>query len=112
MSRHTKSNIVSEIFNTLYSSHKNVRFSKTLIQLIVDSFLESTSNALKNGKEIELRGFGTFILKERKEKLHARNPRTGKQITVPKHTVVLFKAGKDLQSSVWDADHSLKDNSS
>ena len=48
------------------------------------SFLNSIEKALKDKKSVELRGFGTFFIKEIKEKYSARNPKTGKLIYVPK----------------------------
>ena len=48
-------------------------------------------------KNVELRGFGTFFVKEIKEKHSARNPKTGEMIYVPKKNKVRFRASKKLK---------------
>ena len=53
--------------------------------------------ALKNGRKIELRGFGTFFVKKIKENYSARNPKTGELIYVPEKNKVRFKASKNLK---------------
>ena len=47
-------------------------------------------------RPIELRGFGTFFIKEIKEKYSARNPKTGELIYVPKMNKVRFRASKEF----------------
>ena len=58
------------------------------------------SIALKKKKSTELRGFGTFFIKELKEKYSARNPRTGELIYVPKKNKVRFKASKKFNEFI------------
>ena len=57
-------------------------------------------NALKNNKNGELRGFGTFFLKRIKEKFSARNPRTGETIYVPEKNKVRFRPTKNLKEVI------------
>ncbi len=49
-------------------------------------------------KSVELRGFGTFFIKEINEKYSARNPKTGELIYVPKKNKVRFRASKKLKT--------------
>ena len=50
--------------------------------VVVDAFLNSIKDAMAEHKNIEIRGFGTFKVRERKSRL-ARNPRTGDPVEVP-----------------------------
>ena len=79
----------------------DTKVEKKAIQEVVDSLLVKIKDALKNGSDIELRGFGTFELRVRKGREKARNPRTGEHVSVESHAVVAFRGGKDLRSSVW-----------
>jgi integration host factor subunit beta len=67
--------------------------------LVVDAFLNAIKDALAEHKNIEIRGFGTFKVRERKSRL-ARNPRTGDPVEVPPRAVPVFKPSKDLRTLV------------
>ena len=67
--------------------------------LVVDGFLNAVKRALADGDHIEIRGFGTFKVRERKERT-ARNPRTGEPVKVPARTVPVFKPSKALRTRV------------
>ena len=73
---------------------KHPKLNKSQLELIIDTFFQSIENALKEKKSIELRGFGTFFIKEIKEKYSGRNPKTGELIYVPKKNKVRFRASK------------------
>jgi DNA-binding protein HU-beta len=75
--------------------------TKVETEAVVDGFISTVINALKEGKNIEIRGFGSFKVKKRKGRI-ARNPRTGEQVMVDEHFVPLFKVSKDLKHSVDD----------
>ena len=62
---------------------KNPNLNKIEIETILNTFNESIKEALVEGKNVELRGFGTFFVKKIKEKFSARNPKTGELIYVP-----------------------------
>ena len=74
--------------------------NKLELQKILDTFNESIENALKNNKNVELRGFGTFFLKKIKEKYSARNPKTGETIYVPEKNKIRFKCSKKLKEII------------
>ncbi len=61
----------------------------------IDAFIEVVSEALKSGDRVALVGFGSFSIKERKER-KGRNPQTGQEIIIRAKKVVKFKAGSDL----------------
>ena len=65
--------------------------------MIVDTFFQSIEIALKEKKSIELRGFGTFLMKEIQEKHSGRNPKSGELIYIPKKNKVRFKASKQFK---------------
>ncbi len=63
---------------------------------VVDAIFESMRQALVRGERIELRGFGVFLVKERKRGI-GRNPRTGQEVPIPPGKTVRFKPGKALR---------------
>lgn len=71
------------------------------IKSVVDCFLNELKNALEQNQSVELRGFGTFEIRNRKGREKARNPKTGEIVSVEDHAVVAFRSGKDLKNSVW-----------
>jgi integration host factor subunit beta len=66
---------------------------------VVDAFLEAIKTAMKDQKNIEVRGFGTFKIRQRKTRM-ARNPRTGAPVEVSARPVPVFKPSKELRAMV------------
>ena len=79
---------------------KNPKLNIIELEKVLDSFAESIEKALREGRNIELRGFGTFFVKKIKEKHSARNPKTGEIIYVPEKNKVRFKASKFLKKFI------------
>jgi integration host factor subunit beta len=75
------------------------RLTKKEAELIVNVVLESIANALVAGDKVELRGFGSFKVKERRSR-EGRNPKTGERVYVEAKRVPYFKAGKELRDRV------------
>jgi nucleoid DNA-binding protein len=69
--------------------------------LVVDGLLNAIKNALAQHEHIEIRGFGTFKVRERKTRM-ARNPRTGDPVKVPMRMVPVFKPCKEMRVQVGD----------
>ncbi len=88
----TKADIVDHIAS-------GTGLTKVETEAVVDGFIQTVIEALKEGKNIEIRGFGSFKTKKRKGRI-ARNPRTGEQVQVAEHYVPVFKVSKDLRSVV------------
>ncbi len=65
----------------------------------LDSFVKTTTSALKQGDRVALVGFGSFSVSKRNART-GRNPQTGKPITIAAKKVVKFKAGADLSGAV------------
>lgn len=68
---------------------------------LVNTFLDAVVEALHRGDGVELRGFGSFRLRDRQARV-GRNPRSGQSIDVPPKRVVYFKLGKELRSKLID----------
>ena len=88
----TKAEIVSEIA-------KSTGVEKVQVMAIVEAFMDSVKGSLENGKNVYLRGFGSFIIKERAEKV-ARNISKNTTITIPKHNIPAFKPAKSFAAKV------------
>jgi len=73
--------------------------SKAAAGAALDAVIDAISQALKNGEEVRLVGFGTFSVKERAEG-KGRNPATGEEIKIPASKSVRFKPGAQLKTLV------------
>ena len=71
-------------------------------EIIVDTVFKSIINALHRGDKIELRGFGSFRIRQR-ESRKGRNPKTGERVDVPAKKVPYFKPGKELKELIQPA---------
>ena len=74
-------------------------FSKKDTEKAVNSFMETVNEALVKGEKVQLVGFGTFEVKERKER-KGRNPKTQEEMMIPASKAPVFKAGKALKDMV------------
>ncbi len=90
----TKADLVEQVYEAIGPG-----VTKKDCGAVVDAFLNAVKLALANGEHIEIRGFGTFKVKERKERM-ARNPRTGEAVPVPARRVPIFKVSKMLKDKV------------
>ena len=72
------------------------------VERIINIILDEITGALARGDRVELRGFGSFKVKERRAR-QARNPRTGDGVQVPAKLVPFFKASNELKSRVNDS---------
>lgn len=66
---------------------------------IVDTIFDSVIHALRSGDKIEIRGFGSFRIRQRRPRV-GRNPKTGAKVDVPAKRVPYFKASKELRDLV------------
>lgn len=88
----TKAELVDEVA-------RNSGLRKKDADVIVQTVLDSIVDSLKSGEKVELRGFGSFRLRQRAARL-GRNPKTGEDVHVPAKTVPYFKPGKDLKELI------------
>ena len=68
-------------------------------EIVVESLFESIVKALKSGDKLEVRGFGSFRIRERRAR-QGRNPKTGEKVNVPENRVPYFKPTKELKDLI------------
>lgn len=90
----TKKDIVRTISEEIGLTQQQ---TKQIVQKTFDAIIDS----LVRERRIELRNFGVFEVKQRAAR-KARNPRTGRQVSVPEKFVVTFKPGKEMEAKVME----------
>ena len=75
------------------------RFSGRDAEVMVNAVFDSMTEALARGERIEIRGFGSFVVKHRQAR-EGRNPKTGALVPVAAKRVPFFKVGKELKLRV------------
>jgi DNA-binding protein HU-beta len=73
--------------------------TKKDVEKVLSALFSSIEEALKNQEKVQLVGFGTFEVRDRKART-GRNPQTGEEIKIPASRVPAFKAGKTLKDAV------------
>ena len=91
----------SELINILTEKFQSTELSKSDISLSVKEIINHMSSSIANGLRIEIRGFGSFTLRERKPRM-GRNPKTGEPVPLGAKYAPHFKPGKDLKERVKD----------
>ena len=89
----TKRDLIEEV------AQNYPRFSRRDAEVMVNAVFDSMTEALAKTDRIEIRGFGSFIVKHRPAR-EGRNPRTGEVVAVAAKKVPLFKVGKELRLRV------------
>jgi integration host factor subunit beta len=89
----TKRDLIEEV------AQQYPRFSRREAEVMVNAVFDSMTDALAKGERIEIRGFGSFMVKQRAAR-EGRNPRTGAIVSVAAKRVPLFKVGKELRLRV------------
>ncbi|MFQ5454789.1 MAG: integration host factor subunit beta [Nitrospirota bacterium] len=89
----TKADLIEEITN------KADIFTKKQTEVIVNTFFDIIKDTLSKGDKIEIRGFGSFKIRNRQPRI-GRNPKTGTRVEVPGKKVPFFKVGKELKEMV------------
>ena len=88
----TKADIVTEIA-------KSTGIEKVQVLTVVEAFMESVKGSLIQEENVYLRGFGSFIVKKRAQKV-ARNISKNTTITIPEHNIPAFKPAKSFAEKV------------
>jgi DNA-binding protein HU-beta len=88
----TKADIVNKIGD-------KTGIEKVTVQKAVEAFMESVKDSLADGNSLYFRGFGSFIVKKRAEKV-ARNISKNTSVIIPAHVVPYFKPAKSLVDQV------------
>lgn len=88
----TKADLVEQVAEEAEMTKKD---AEQLVEIIFDSII----GALNKGEKIELRGFGSFRVRERDAR-KGRNPKTGSAVDIPAKRVAYFKPGKELKEVI------------
>jgi integration host factor subunit beta len=80
-------------------STKVGNFTRKDVEVIVDTLFESMSDSLAKGEKVEIRGFGSFKIKERNGR-QGRNPKSGENIFIESKRIPFFKAGKEIKERI------------
>lgn len=86
---------------------KITNLPKAVVHKILDALLEVIPKSLAAGDVVSLVNFGTFSVKDRKEKI-GRNPRTGVEIIIKATKIPVFKAGKALKEAVCELEETAQ----
>ena len=90
----TKADLVEQVYEAIGPG-----VTKKDCAAVVDAFLNAIKRALAGGTHIEIRGFGTFKVRQRRTRM-ARNPRTGEPVRVPARAVPVFKPSRLFKEEV------------
>ena len=88
----TKADIVNEI-------SEKTGVEKMTVQATVEAFMKTIRNSMVDGKNVYLRGFGTFVVKRRAEKI-GRNISKNTTVVIPAHFIPAFKPAKTFSERV------------
>ena len=88
----TKAELVEKVAN-------QINLTKKQTEVVVNTVFSSITDSLAEGKKVELRGFGSFRIRQRNARV-GRNPKSGQKVDVPSKKVPFFKAGKELRELV------------
>jgi integration host factor subunit beta len=88
----TKADLVEEVAKVTELTRKDS-------EVIVDTLFESVIKALRTGDKLEVRGFGSFRVRQRNARV-GRNPKTGEKVEVPAKRVPYFKPSKELKDLI------------
>jgi integration host factor subunit beta len=92
----TKSELIEEVA-------KRTKITKSRAEAVVNCVFESMAAALERGEGVEIRGLGSFTIRQR-DGYRGRNPQTGEAVVVPEKRVPWFTVGKELRQLVSGPD--------
>jgi len=82
--------------------YREIGLSRSESSELVESVIDHISEALLRGEQVKLAGFGTFSLRDKKERM-GRNPKTGKAVPITPRRVLVFKPSQILRERVDSA---------
>jgi len=78
----------------------DINVNQKIAKIAVDTIIDSIKKAIINNERVEIRGFGSFTLREYKA-YKGRNPKSGETVQVEPKRLPYFKVGKELKEMVW-----------
>ncbi len=100
----TKAELVEDVARAAELTKKD---AERLVEIVFESIIET----LNHGEKIELRGFGSFRVRERGAR-RGRNPKTGDPVNIPAKRVPYFKPGKELKELINEAQPAQEETAS
>jgi DNA-binding protein HU-beta len=88
----TKANLIDQIAGSTQRTKREA-------EQLVDAVLNAIADSLGNGEKVDLRGFGSFLVNDKKER-QGRNPKTGEALTIAARKVAVFKPSRELADRV------------
>ena len=88
----TKKHLINSIYMQL-------GFSKKITEILIDDFFEILLNKLVINNKVKISNFGTFFLKNKKERI-GRNPKTKEKALIPQRNVITFKPSKEIKKYI------------
>lgn len=83
------------------SIHRKLGLSRAESLSMVESILQQMCSALQNGENVKISGFGTFLLRDKGERV-GRNPKTGVEVPITPRRVMTFRASQMLKDRIAD----------
>ncbi len=74
-------------------------FSKKSCSALIDLLLDTIKDALADGENVKISGFGSFLVRSKRERV-GRNPHTGDELVIPARKVLTFKPSQLLRRSI------------
>jgi integration host factor subunit beta len=87
----------SELIEKVVQAHGELNMKVS--EMLVNTVFDSIEDALRTGDKVEIRGFGSFTIRERTGR-EARNPKSGEIVSIPAKKIPFFKTGKELKERV------------
>ena len=84
------------------SINKKIGLSRADSALMVESVIDLMGDALERGENVKLSGFGTFVLRDKGERI-GRNPKTGVEVPITSRRVLTFRASQSLRDRIVKA---------
>ncbi len=79
--------------------NRKMGFSRAESMALVESILDHMSDAMVKGENVKISGFGTFVLRDKKERI-GRNPKTGIEVPITPRRVMTFRASQILKDRI------------
>ena len=85
-----------DLINSIYMQ---LGFSKKIIEILIDDFFDTLLDKLIVNNKVKISNFGTFILKNKKERI-GRNPKTKEKKAITQRNVITFKPSKEVKKYI------------
>lgn len=82
--------------------YREIGLSRSESSTLVEAVIDHIGDALEKGEHVKMAGFGTFSLRDKKERI-GRNPKTGEEVPITSRRVLVFKPSQVLRERVDSA---------